>query len=174
MREEFPEDTGPLVNEQIRSNKVRLIDENGENVGVVGIREAQNCAKDAGLDLVEVSPNANPPVCKIIDYGKLLYDQKKKNKKNETKNKMEIKEIRFGISIDKHDLEIKAKKARGFIQKGWKVKLQVKFKGRENRTPEMGLELINELVKMVGEDIAKLENEPSRDGRFMNTVMAAR
>lgn len=174
FKQDAPEKNGLNVNGDIRAREVRLIDAEGENVGVVHIKDARSRAYEAGLDLIEVSPQAKPPVCKIADYGKLQYEQKKKTKKNESKNKMEIKEIRFGCSIGTHDLEIKAKQARTFIQKGWKVKLSVKFKGREMQHSDIGVDLIHEMVKMVGEDIAKLEQEPSKDGRFLNSMMVAK
>jgi len=174
FNQDEPENIGLNLNGNIRSKEVRLIDENGDNIGVVNIKEARNRAYSASLDLIEVSPNAKPPVCKIADYGKMVYDQKKKTKKNESKNKLEIKELRLNCSIGTNDLKIKAKQARSFIQKGWKVKIQVKFKGREVQHTQIGIDLIDEMIKMVGEDLVKLESDPTKDGKFINTVMVAK
>ena len=163
-----PENIGLSINEKILARDVLVIDNENDNRGRMSINEARRLAADLGLDLVEVSPAANPPVCRIMDYGKLLYDQKKKIKKND-KGKIETKEIRFGISIDDHDLNVKANKAKSFIDKGWKVKIQIKFKGRENAHPEIGLSLIDKIAEVVGKETIKYD-QPIKDGRFINTV----
>lgn len=147
------------INEQVRVPKVRLILQNGDNVGVVATKEALQKAKDASLDLVEVSPNANPPVCKIMDYGKVQYEKAKAQKENVRKSKsVDDKEIRLRPSIGAHDLEIKAKKVREFLSEGRKVAISVRLRGRERAHPEVMREVIDNLYALV-EDVGVLERK---------------
>lgn len=126
------EEDGPRINEEIRVKEVRLIDENGENRGVISIREALQLAVDAGLDLIEISPQAVPPVCKILDFGKYKYEmQKRKAEAKKNQKVIEIKELKLRPMIDTHDYEVKIKQAKKFLGEGNKVKFTMRFKGRE-------------------------------------------
>ncbi|WP_297453201.1 translation initiation factor IF-3 [Persephonella sp.] len=157
------------INNQIRAKEVRLIDEKGQNLGIVPIEEALRLAEEKNLDLVEVSPNANPPVCKIMDYGKYKFEQKKKEKeaKKKQKAKMQnVKEIKFRIKIEDHDYQTKVRHIREFIEHGDKVKVWIWFRGRENVHPELGEKLANRIIEDVS-DIAKVEKPPKKEGRNM-------
>lgn len=149
-------------NEQIRVPQVRLVF-NGDNLGIVSTNEALNKARTAGLDLVEVAPHAKPPVCSIIDYGKFMYDKQKKEKLNKAGAKKE-KEVCFRYVIDDHDLEVKAKQVRRFLEQGMRVKLRVKFKDREKAHRDQGFSVIDRLIVMV-QDIGNLEGLPNFDGK---------
>ena len=129
------EDDGPRINEDIRTKEVRLIDENGENCGIVPIREALSRAEDAGLDLIEISPQAVPPVCKILDYGKYKYEvQKRKNEAKKNQKVVEIKELKLRPMIDTHDYEVKIKQAKKFLSQGNKVKVAMRFRNRSTES----------------------------------------
>ncbi|SNZ07074.1 bacterial translation initiation factor 3 (bIF-3) [Persephonella hydrogeniphila] len=157
------------VNRQIRAKEVRLIDEKGQNLGVVPVEEALRIAEEKNLDLVEVSPNANPPVCKIMDYGKYKFEQKKKEKeaKKKQKAKMQnVKEIKFRIKIEDHDYQTKVRHIREFIEEGDKVKVWIWFRGRENVHPELGEKLAQRIIEDLS-DIAKVEKPPKKEGRNM-------
>ncbi|MBK3332973.1 translation initiation factor IF-3 [Persephonella atlantica] len=157
------------VNRQIRAREVRLIDENGQNLGIVPLEEALRIAEEKNLDLVEVSPNAKPPVCKIMDYGKYKFEQKKKEReaKKKQKAKMQnVKEIKFRIKIEDHDYQTKVRHIREFIEEGDKVKVWIWFRGRENVHPELGEKLANRIIEDVS-DIAKVEKPPKKEGRNM-------
>ncbi|WP_457641633.1 translation initiation factor IF-3 [Persephonella sp.] len=157
------------VNEQIRVREVRLIDEKGQNLGIVPTEEALKLAEERGLDLVEVSPNAKPPVCKIMDYGKYKFEQKKKEKeaKKKQRAKMQnVKEIKFRVKIEDHDYKTKVKHIREFIEDGDKVKVWIWFRGRENVHPEIGERLANRIIEDLS-DIAKVEKPPKKEGRNM-------
>ncbi|HCB70093.1 MAG TPA: translation initiation factor IF-3 [Persephonella sp.] len=157
------------VNEQIRVREVRLIDEKGQNLGIVPIDEALRIAEEKGLDLVEVSPNAKPPVCKIMDYGKYKFEQKKKEKeaKKKQRAKMQnVKEIKFRVKIEDHDYRTKVKHIREFIEDGDKVKVWIWFRGRENVHPEIGERLAHRIIEDLS-DIAKVEKPPKKEGRNM-------
>lgn len=152
------------VNEQIRVPRVRVIDEDGEMLGVMQTREAILKAQDAGLDLVEISPNADPPVCKILDYGKFRYQQQKK--KNEAKKKqkvIEIKELKLRPSIEDHDLEVKMRAAQRFLEEGDKVKFTLRFRGREMAHQHLGMKLL-ERVKQFLEGKIRIDQEPKFEG----------
>ncbi|MEO0399350.1 MAG: translation initiation factor IF-3 [Pseudomonadota bacterium] len=167
-------DTGPRINEKITTPQVLLIDHEGEKRGVVATDEAIEIAERVGLDLVEVSPNTKPPVCKILDYGKYKYQQQKK--KNEAKKKqkvVEIKEIKMRPNIDSHDYDVKAKAMKRFFDEGDKVKVTLRFRGREMAHQERGMELL-ERVKADFDEIAKVEQLPKLEGRQMMMVMAPR
>ena len=167
-----PSREGPRVNEEIRVPQVRLIDENGEMLGVMSIRDALYKAFQAGLDLLEISPNAVPPVCKITDYGKFKYEQQKKANEARKKQKVvEIKEIKVRPNIDDHDYEVKMKQAKSFIGEGDKVKVTLRFRGREMAHQELGLELLNRVAADVGE-AGKIESMPKLEGRQMVMMIA--
>ena len=169
-----PKNDGPRVNEEIGVPQVLLIDQTGEKRGVISTEEAIEIAQAAGLDLVEVSPNTKPPVCKILDYGKYKYQQQKK--KNEAKKKqkvVEIKEIKMRPNIDSHDYEVKARAMRRFFDDGDKVKVTLRFRGREMAHQERGMELLQR-VQADFEEIAKVEQMPKLEGRQMMMVMAPR
>lgn len=152
------------VNDQIRVPKVRVIDEDGEMLGVMATRAAIERAQEAGLDLVEVSPNADPPVCKILDYGKFRYQQQKK--KNEAKKKQkvtEIKELKLRPSIEEHDLEVKLRAAVRFLEAGDKVKFTLRFRGREMAHQQLGIKVFDR-VKLALEGKIRIDQEPKFEG----------
>jgi len=169
-----PSRDGPRVNEEITLPKVRLVDQRGNMVGVVSRNEALTMALEAGLDLVEVSPNADPPVCKILDYGKFKYEEQKK--KNEAKKKqkiIEVKEIKLRPGIDDHDYQVKMRSMVKFFEEGDKVKVTMRFRGREMAHQELGMEVLNR-VRDDLEEIAKVEQIPRMEGRQMTMVLSPR
>lgn len=154
--------------------EVRLIDHEGENVGVVPVTEAIEKAFEVGLDLVEISPNANPPVCKILDYGKYKYEaQKRKNEARKKQKTIEVKEIKFRPNIDQHDYEVKMRSMHKFIDEGDKVKVTLRFRGREMAHQELGMDVLMR-VKEEMDEKAKVEQMPSMEGRQMTMVLAPR
>ena len=156
---------GLRVNQAIRVEEVRLVNAEGEMAGVVSIAEALRMAEDAGLDLVEVSPNATPPVCKILDYGKYKYEQQKKAAEARKKQKtVEVKELKFRPTIEEHDFQVKLKAARKFIDAGNKVKFSMRFRGREMAHQELGMEVMNRMKEELA-DIAKVEVAAKMEGR---------
>ncbi|MCC7428153.1 MAG: translation initiation factor IF-3 [Alphaproteobacteria bacterium] len=166
-----PSKDGPRVNDEIRVPQVRLIDAEGEMIGVVPIREALSRAAEVGLDLLEISPNADPPVCKILDYGKFKYEQQKK--KNEAKKKqkvIEIKEIKIRPNIDEHDYGVKMRAMKSFLEEGDKVKVTLRFRGREMAHMELGVKVL-ERVRADLDALAKVEQFPRLEGRQMIMVM---
>ncbi|MET0569401.1 MAG: translation initiation factor IF-3 [Hyphomicrobiaceae bacterium] len=168
------EQSGPRMNEAIRAREVRLIDENGQNVGVVSKQDAQDRATAAGLDLVEISPDADPPVAKILDYGKFKYQEQKKAAEARKRQKIvEIKEIKMRPSIDDHDYDVKMRSMRRFFDEGDKVKITLRFRGRELAHQELGYQLLQR-VKTDIEGTAKVEAEPRLEGRQMVMVLAPR
>ncbi len=163
---------GPRFNEFIVSPKVRVIDENGENLGVMFTREAIEQASEAGLDLVEVSPNADPPVAKFLDVGKYKYEaQKKANLARKSQKTQEIKEIKMRPNIDDHDYDVKMKSIHKFIDEGDKVKVTLRFRGRELAHGELGMRLLHRVQQDVN-DSAKVEQHPRMEGRQMLMVLA--
>jgi len=167
-----PTRDGPRVNEAIRIPEVRLIDETGENVGVVPTREAMARAVDAGLDLVEISPNADPPVCKILDYGKFKYEnQKKKNEAKKRQKVIEVKEIKVRPNIDDHDYAVKMRNCHRFLQDGDKVKVTLRFRGREMAHQDLGMKVLHRIRDDMAE-LAKVEQLPKMEGRQMIMIMA--
>jgi translation initiation factor IF-3 len=153
------------VNYQIRVPKVRLIGADGEQVGIVSTQEAMSRAESAGLDLIEIAPNAEPPVCRIIDYGKFKYEQGKKEKESRKKQAViHVKEIRFRPKIEEHDFEFKMKHARKFIEDGDKVKVTLTFRGREMVHQEFGQAVVKRMIEQLS-DIAKTERPPQMEGR---------
>ncbi|HAR42990.1 MAG TPA: translation initiation factor IF-3 [Bdellovibrionales bacterium] len=160
------------INERIRVPEVRLIDENGGQVGVVSTREALQMARDRGLDLMEVSPNAQPPVCKICDYGKFKYEKKKKEhiaKKKQTVIK--VKEIQLRPQTEEHDLDYKFKNVRTFLEDGDKAKISIMFRGREITYVEQGFKMMRQLEEQV-KDIAIVEAPPKLEGKKLIMVLA--
>jgi translation initiation factor IF-3 len=163
---------GPRFNEFITVPRVRVIDENGENLGVMLTAEAIEQAASVGLDLVEVSPSADPPVCKFLDVGKFKYEaQKKANLARKSQKTQEIKEIKMRPNIDDHDYETKMKKVFDFIKEGDKVKMTLRFRGRELAHGELGMRLLQRVQSDAGE-IAKVEQHPRMEGRQMLMVLA--
>ncbi len=155
------------VNEKIRAREVRLINQNGDNVGIVSLMEALDMARDAGLDLLEISPQANPPVCKIMDYGKWKYEESKKQSEAKKAQKVvETKELKIRPNIDVHDFQVKIKAAERFIEDGNKVKFTVRFKGREITNQDSGIQLLNRVKAELGDKI-KVDKEPMMEGRQM-------
>lgn len=162
----------PRVNQQIRAEKIRLIDAEGEMVGVVSVPEALRAAREAGLDLVEVSPNAEPPVCKILDYGKYKYEQQKRAAEARKKQKIvTIKEVKLRPGIDKHDLEVKMKSVHKFLEEGDKVKLTLRFRGREMSHQELGMKLLEKIREDLGSSV-RVEHEPKLEGRQVIMIVA--
>ena len=161
-----------LTNEQIKIQNIQLIKENGENIGTVSLDFAMSQAHQSNLDLVLVSPNANPPVCKIMDYGKFKFEQTKKEKEAKKKQKIvETKEIRITPNIEKHDFEFKLKNMRKFIQDGNKVKITVRFRGREVNNSKAGEVVLNNFIENM-RDVATVEKPPKLEGRNMFTILA--
>ncbi len=163
---------GPRYNEFIQSPKVRVIDEDGENLGVMYTREAIEQAAEAGLDLAEVSPNADPPVCKYLDVGKFRYEaQKKANAARKTQKTQDIKEIKMRPNIDDHDYDVKMRNVQRFIEDGDKVKVTLRFRGRELSHQQLGMDLLRRVQEDVN-DIAKIEAYPRMEGRQMLMVLS--
>lgn len=176
MRPEHPsrENSGPRINDQIRAREVRLIDETGQNVGVVAKFDAVARAEAAGLDLVEISPDAEPPVCKILDYGKFKYQEQKKAAEARKNQKIvEIKEIKMRPGIDDHDYDVKMRAIRRFFEEGDKVKITLRFRGREMAHAQLGMEVLQR-VKADTEAISKVESEPRFEGKQMVMILAPR
>ena len=160
------------INRQIRAKEVQLIGDNGEKLGVVSLEEALEKAENKNLDLVLVSPNANPQVCKIMNYGKYKFEQAKKEKEAKKKQKvLEIKEIRVTPNIEEHDFGFKSKNAKKFIEDGNKVKITVKFRGRELNNVKAGETVLNKFIEELNE-IAMVEKSPKLEGRNMFTILA--
>ncbi|MCB1407642.1 MAG: translation initiation factor IF-3 [Rhodobacteraceae bacterium] len=167
-------DTGPRSNERIRAPEVRLIGAEGENIGVVTPAKAMQLAQEAGLDLVEISPNAVPPVCKIMDFGKFKYEQQKREAEARKKQKtIEIKEIKFRPGTDTHDYEVKMRSVFKFLEEGDKVKITLRFRGREMAHQQLGAELLRRVADDVAE-IGKVENMPKLEGRQMVMMIGPR
>ncbi len=160
------------INEQIRDRSVRVVSDDGQQLGVMSAREAMEIAEQKGLDLVKVSPNANPPVCKIMDYGKFRFEQAKKQREAKKNQKIiELKEMRLSATIDKHDLEVKAKNVSKFLNAGDKVKVSIRFRGRQMAHTEQGMQVMNEFFAMVQEN-ASIEKQAKIEGRNMFMILA--
>ncbi len=161
-----------MINEQIRDKEVRLIGENGEQLGIFSSKEAYQMAQDAGLDLVKIAPTATPPVCKIVDYGKYKYEQLRKAKDAKKNQKVsELKEIRLTPNIDDNDLKTKANAARKFLTKGDKVKVTLRFRGREMAHSNLGKEILDNFFALL-EDVAMLDKPTKMEGRNMMMFLA--
>jgi translation initiation factor IF-3 len=160
------------INDRIEAREVRLVGEDGEMIGVVGLRDALQRAENAGLDLVEVSPSATPPVCKILDYGKFKYEaQKRANAARKKQRVIEVKEIKMRPNIDDHDYSTKMKKVFSFLEEGDKVKVTMRFRGRELAHQDIAMRVLTRVKDEVGE-LAKVEQFPRMEGRQMIMVMA--
>ena len=160
-----------MINEQIRDKEVRVIGENGEQLGVMPVKEAMRLADEAGLDLVKIAPTAKPPVCKIVDYGKFRYEQARKEKEAKKKQKViEIKEIRLSPNIDSNDLNTKVNAARKFIGKGDKVKITLRFRGREMAHMANSKHILDDFAEALS-DIAVIEKAPKVEGRSMTMFL---
>lgn len=156
-----------MINEQIRCKEVRVIGEEGQQLGVMTSREAMNLAKEAGVDLVMVSPSANPPVCRIVDYGKFKYEQLRREKEAKKKQKVvEVKEVRLSPNIDVNDLNTKCNAARKFIEKGNKVKVSLRFRGREMAHVDTTKHILEDFAEKLS-DVAVIEKAPKMEGRSM-------
>ena len=160
-----------MVNEQIRDREVRVIGENGEQLGIMPSREAMRLAEEAGLDLVKIAPTAKPPVCKIVDYGKFRYEQTRKEKEAKKKQRMiDVKEIRLSPNIDKNDLNTKVNAARKFLTKGDKVKMTLRFRGREMAHMANSKHILDDVAQQLS-DIAVVEKAPKVEGRSMTMFL---
>lgn len=161
-----------LINGNIKARQVRLIDADNGNRGVVSLREALAAAEEAGLDLIEISPQANPPVCKILDYGKYRYEQqKKKNEAKKNQKTVEIKELKIRPVIETHDYEVKINQAKKFLGQGNKVKFTMRFKGRELSANDLGKKIMKQIVDDL-DTCAKIDSDMKLDGRFMTMILA--
>ncbi|HIY56357.1 MAG TPA: translation initiation factor IF-3 [Candidatus Dorea merdavium] len=160
-----------MINEQIRDKEVRVIGSDGQQLGIMSAREAQKLATEAELDLVKIAPKAQPPVCKIIDYGKYRYEQARKEKEARKKQKtVEIKEVRLSPNIDTNDLNTKVNNARKFLSKGNKVKVTLRFRGREMAHVQQSKHILDDFAKLV-EDLAVVEKPAKLEGRNMSMVL---
>jgi translation initiation factor IF-3 len=170
-----PQKDGPRANRDIRGvREVQLIDDTGQNRGVMAFFDALRIAEDAGLDLVEISPNATPPVCKILDYGKYRFlEQKKANEARKKQKTVEVKEVKLRPGIDDHDYDVKMRAMKGFFEEGNKVKITLRFRGREMAHQDIGLRVLDRVKSDVG-DLAKVEQEPNFEGRQVVMVLAPR
>lgn len=163
-----------FINEQIRAKEVMVIGPNGEQLGIKSIKDALTLANYAGFDLVLMSPNANPPVCKIMDYNKFKYESKKKTKENlkkQRENNLEMKEYRLSVSIDVHDFDTRIRNSSKYLEKGHKIKVSIRFKGREMAHPELGKEVLLRFAESLNE-ISVIEQKPTLDGRFMTMILS--
>jgi translation initiation factor IF-3 len=165
---------GPRVNTEIDARSIRLIDADGEMVGVVSLREGLDMAAEVGLDLVEVSPNADPPVCKILDFGKFKYEaQKKKNEARKKQKVIEVKEVKLRPNIDDNDYDVKMRAMRKFLTEGDKVKITLRFRGREMAHQHLGMAVLDRVREQI-DDLAKVESMPRMEGRQMVMIVAPR
>lgn len=160
------------INEQIRTPQVRVVGADGDQLGILSIDEALTAARTAGLDLVEVAPTEKPPVCRILDYGKFKYQQKKRQNRTHS-HQTKVKEIRVRPKTGKHDIEVKVNRARDFLKHKDKVLLTVQFRGREMAHIEEGRKVLNEMLRSL-EDIAKVENSPNQQGRRISCTISAK
>lgn len=158
-----------MINEEIRDREVRLIDEKGNQMGIVSIAAAMSIADERGLDLVKIAPQVTPPVCKIMDYGKYRFEQGKREKE-QRKNQKIIKEVRLSATIDTHDMEVKAKACTRFLQNGDKVKVSIRFRGRQITHGDIGLEVMNTFYEMV-KDNAAIDRPAKQEGRNMFMIL---
>ena len=159
------------VNDEITAEQVRVIDAEGKQLGVMTVKQALTIAQEQGTDLVEVAPNADPPVCRLMDFGKFLYEtQKRERDARKSQAKVEIKEIRLRPKIDEHDINYRLKQARTFLDRGAKVRVRLRFRGREVTHPEVALELMRRFASEL-EDVSVIEKRPMKDGMTMLMVL---
>ncbi|MAN97939.1 MULTISPECIES: translation initiation factor IF-3 [Roseovarius] len=164
-------ETGPRINDRIRCDEIRLIGADGENVGLISPQRALEMAEEAGLDLVEISPSATPPVCKIMDFGKYKYEQQKREAEARKKQKViEVKEIKFRPGTDTHDYDVKMRSVVKFLQGGDKVKITLRFRGREMAHQDLGRQLLERIAEDI-KDVGRVENMPKMEGRQMIMVI---
>ena len=164
--------TDLMINEQIRDKEIRLIDENGEQLGIMSSRDAQKIADERKLDLVKIAPTAKPPVCRIMDYGKYKFDQAKKEKEARKKQKtVDVKELRLSPSIDTHDVQVKVKKANVFLKNGDKVKVSIRFRGREIGHSKAGMLILENFAKETAE-FGVIDKEPKMEGKSLVMFLA--
>ncbi|MGA9348003.1 MAG: translation initiation factor IF-3 [Anaerolineae bacterium] len=159
------------VNEGIRAKEVRLIDENGQQAGIMPFQDALEATRARDLDLVEVAPNADPPVCRMMDYGKYLYEQAKRERKARKAQKTEVKEVRLRPKTGEHDVAFKVRDARRFLNSGCKVKVRVRFRGREITYPEIGKEMLKRIAEELG-DVSDIEQEPRMEGHSLLMILS--
>lgn len=161
------------INEDIRVREVRLIDQNGEQAGIVPTSDALNMAKDLDLDLVEVSPQARPPVCKLLNYGKYKYElEKKTREQKKNASQVRLKEVRMQPKIEQHDMAFKTKHVQEFLGQGNKVKVTIRFRGRELAHTEIGKEKLDRILGLLEEDSFKVDSPPRMEGRFMSMMLS--
>ena len=174
MKKESSINTSIRINEAIRASQLRVIGASGEQLGIMTRQDALKVAEEAGVDLVEISPNADPPVVKVVDWGKFQYQKVKEQQKNRRSNKaVELKQMRFGMKIGANDLEIKLRKIRSFLSEGHKVKILIFFRGREMAHRELGYDLITRVMALLEED-AILEQKPVMAGRNLSIVIRSK
>ena len=161
-----------MINEQIRDKEVRLIGENGEQLGIMSAKDAYKLAQEAELDLVKIAPTAKPPVCKIIDYGKYRYELARKEKEARKKQKtVDVKELRLSPSIDTHDVQVKVKKANEFLKDGDKVKISIRFRGREIGHSKVGMQIMEDFAKAT-EEFGTVDKQPKMEGKSLVMFLA--
>lgn len=161
-----------MINDEIRDKEVRLVDENGEQLGVTSKARAQEMADERDMDLVKIAPQAKPPVCKIMDYGKYRFETIKREKESRKNQKtIEMKEVRLSATIDTHDLEVKAKAANKFLKEGNKLKVNIRFRGRQASHSQIGIDVMNTFFGMVEEN-AVMDKRPTLEGRNMNMFLS--
>ena len=166
-------DDGPRMNENITASEVRVVGADGEMAGVMSVAEGIKLAEEAGLDLVEVSPNANPPVCKVLDYGKYKYEQQKKASEARKKQKtVDVKEVKIRPGIEEHDYNVKMKAARKFLENGDKVKVTMRFRGREMAHQDIGMDLLKRMIEELA-DVGKVDLQPKMEGRQIIMVLSS-
>ena len=166
------ENDGPRINREIKAKEVRLINYNGENAGVVSLADALKIAQEVGLDLIEISPQVTPPVCKVLDYGKYKYEmQKKKNEAKKNQKVVSIKELKIRPMIDTHDYEVKVKQAKKFLAQGDKVKFTMRYKGREMSANDLGKEILNKLLEDL-DGLCKVDSAPKMEGKQMFMIVS--
>ena len=166
------ENDGPRINREIKAKEVRLINYNGENAGVVSLAEALKIAQEVGLDLIEISPQVTPPVCKVLDYGKYKYEmQKKKNEAKKNQKVVSIKELKLRPMIDTHDYEVKVKQAKKFLAQGDKVKFTMRYKGREMSANDLGKEILNKLLEDL-DGLCKVDSAPKMEGKQIFMIVS--
>lgn len=174
LKEETDINQSIRINEAIRASELRVIGESGEQLGIMSRSEALRLAEEAGLDLVEISPNAKPPVAKIVNWGKYQYQKMKEAQKNRQSNKQsELKQMRFGLKIGTGDLDIKLRKIREFLSEGHKVRIQIFYRGREMAHKELGYDMIDKIVNLLSED-AIVEQQPQMAGRNLSIVIRSK
>ncbi len=174
LKEETDINQSIRINEAIRASELRVIGESGEQLGIMSRSEALRLAEEAGLDLVEISPNAKPPVAKIVNWGKYQYQKMKEAQKNRRSNKQsELKQMRFGLKIGTGDLDIKLRKVREFLSEGHKVRIQIFYRGREMAHKELGYDMINKIVNLLAEE-AVVEQQPQMAGRNLSIVIRSK